>query len=103
MSVNTGLLLFRGSDAHERTPVLLLQETLSQSESNQRGLTLTAPPLFRVAGAKSSGKRRRARSGNHSSSEARSGAEAHSAARKHFISCFFAAVLAAFDVDGHWF
>ena len=53
MPVNGGLLLFRGSDAHDRTTVLLLQGTFSQGENNQRILTPTALLLFYIADAKS--------------------------------------------------
>jgi hypothetical protein len=53
MPVNGGLLLFRGSDVHERTTVLVLQGAFSQSENNQRVLTPTALLLFYIADAKS--------------------------------------------------
>jgi hypothetical protein len=53
MPVNSGLLLFRGSDAHDRTTVLVLQGTFSQGENNQRVLTPTALLLFYIADAKS--------------------------------------------------
>jgi hypothetical protein len=53
MPVNSGLLLFRGSDARDHTTVLLLQGTFSQGENNQRVLTPTALVLFYIADAKS--------------------------------------------------
>jgi hypothetical protein len=53
MPVNGGLLMFRGSDAQERTTVLVLQGTFSQGENNQRVLTPTALLLFYIADAKS--------------------------------------------------
>jgi hypothetical protein len=51
--VSTGLLLFRGSDAHEHATVLVLQGTFSQGKNNQRVLTPTALLLFYIADAKS--------------------------------------------------
>jgi hypothetical protein len=53
MPINGGLLMFRGSDAHDRTTVLVLQGTFSQGENNQRVLTPTALLLFYIADAKS--------------------------------------------------
>jgi hypothetical protein len=52
MPVNGGLLLFRGSDAHDRTTMLVLQGTFSQGENNQRVLTPTALLLLYIADAK---------------------------------------------------
>jgi len=52
MPVNGGVLMFRGSDAHERTTVMILQGTFSQGENNQRVLTPTALLLFYIADAK---------------------------------------------------
>jgi len=52
MPVNGGILMFRGSDAKDRTTILMLQGTLAQGESNQRILTPTALLLFYVADAK---------------------------------------------------
>jgi hypothetical protein len=53
MPINSGLLLFRGSDAHEHTTVPVLQGTFSQGENKQRILTPTALLLFYIADAKS--------------------------------------------------
>jgi len=53
MPVNGGILMFRGSDARERTTVLVLQGTFSQGENNQRVLTPTALLLFYIADSKS--------------------------------------------------
>lgn len=53
MPVNSGLLLFRGSDGRDRTTMLLLQGTFSQGENNQRILNPTALLLFYIADAKS--------------------------------------------------
>jgi hypothetical protein len=53
MPVNGGILMFRGSDTHEHTTVLVLQGTFSQGENNQRVLTPTALLLFYIADAKS--------------------------------------------------
>jgi hypothetical protein len=53
MPTSGGLLMFRGSDAQERTTVLVLQGTYSQGENNQRILTPTALLLFYIADAKS--------------------------------------------------
>lgn len=52
MPVNGGILMFRGSDAKDRTTILMLQGTLAQGENNQRILTPTALLLFYVADAK---------------------------------------------------
>src|SRR5260370_119428 len=51
--VNGGLLMFRGSDAKDRTVMLLLQGTFETKENNQRILTPTGLLLFYVADAKS--------------------------------------------------
>jgi hypothetical protein len=51
--INSGLLLFRGSDAHEHTTVLVLQGTFSQGENKQRILTPSTLLLFYIADAKS--------------------------------------------------
>jgi hypothetical protein len=53
MPINGGILMFRGSDAHDHTTVLVLQGTFSQGENNQRVLTPTALLLFYIADAKS--------------------------------------------------
>jgi hypothetical protein len=53
MPISSGLLLFRGSDAHEHTTVLVLQGTFSQGENKQRILTPSALLLFYIADAKS--------------------------------------------------
>jgi hypothetical protein len=53
MPVNGGILMFRGSDAQDRTTMLLLQGTFSQGENNQREMTPTALLLFYIADAKS--------------------------------------------------
>lgn len=53
MPINGGVLMFRGSDAQERTTMLILQGTFSQGENNQRVLTPTALLLFYIADAKS--------------------------------------------------
>ncbi len=52
MPINGGILMFRGSDAKERSAMLILQGTLAQGEGNQRILTPTALLLFYVADAK---------------------------------------------------
>lgn len=58
MPISGGLLMFRGSDASERTTLLILQGTLSQGEQSapggqeQRVLTPTGLLLFYVADAK---------------------------------------------------
>jgi hypothetical protein len=51
--VNGGLLMFRGSDARDRSVLLLLQGTFETKENNQRVLTPTGLLLFYVADAKS--------------------------------------------------
>lgn len=53
MPVNGGILFFRGSDAQERTTMLILQGAFSQGENNQRVLTPTALVLLYIADAKS--------------------------------------------------
>jgi hypothetical protein len=53
MPISSGLLLFRGSDAHDHTTVLVLQGTFSQGENKQRILTPTALLLFYIADPKS--------------------------------------------------
>jgi len=53
MPINGGILMFRGSDAQERTTMLILQGTFSQGENNQKLLTPTALLLFYIADAKS--------------------------------------------------
>ena len=50
--VNGGILMFRGSDAKDRTTILILQGTMAQGENNQRVLTPTGLLLFYVADAK---------------------------------------------------
>jgi hypothetical protein len=50
--VSGGLLIFRGSDANDRTAILILQGTVAQGENNQRVLTPTGLLLFYVADAK---------------------------------------------------
>jgi hypothetical protein len=53
MPINGGILMFRGSDAKDRTAMLILQGTLAQGgEQNQRVLTPTALLLFYIADAK---------------------------------------------------
>jgi hypothetical protein len=52
MPISGGILMFRGSDAKERSAMLILQGTLAQGEGNQRILTPTALLLFYVADAK---------------------------------------------------
>jgi hypothetical protein len=52
MPVNGGILMFRGSDAQQRTTMLILQGTFSQGENNQRQMTPTALLLFYIADAK---------------------------------------------------
>jgi hypothetical protein len=53
MPINGGVLMFRGSDAKDRTTMLILQGTFAQGEKDQRILTPTALVLFYVADAKS--------------------------------------------------
>lgn len=50
--VNGGLLMFRGSDATDRSVILLLQGTFETKDNNQRILTPTGLLLFYVADAK---------------------------------------------------
>jgi len=52
MPINGGLLMFRGSDAKDRTVMMILQGTLAQGEDNQRVLTPTTLLLFYIADAK---------------------------------------------------
>lgn len=52
MPINGGLLMFRGSDAKDRTVMMILQGTLAQGEGNQRVLTPTTLLLFYIADAK---------------------------------------------------
>jgi hypothetical protein len=52
MPINGGLLIFRGSDAKDRTAMLILQGTLTPGENNQRILTPASLLLFYVADAK---------------------------------------------------
>jgi hypothetical protein len=51
--VNGGVLMFRGSDAKDRSVILLLQGTFETKENNQRILTPTGLLLFYVADTKS--------------------------------------------------
>jgi len=53
MPINGGILMFRGSDAQDRTTILILQGTFSQGENNQRQMTPTVLLLFYIADAKS--------------------------------------------------
>lgn len=52
MPINGGLLIFRGSDAKDRTAMLILQGTLTHGDNNQRILTPASLLLFYVADAK---------------------------------------------------
>lgn len=52
MPINGGLLMFRGSDAKDRTVMMILQGTLAPGEDNQRILTPTTLLLFYIADAK---------------------------------------------------
>ena len=52
MPINGGILMFRGSDAKDRTTMLILQGTLARDEKDQRVLTPTGLLLFYVADAK---------------------------------------------------
>jgi len=52
MPINGGLLMFRGSDAKDRTVMMILQGTLAPGENNQRVLTPTTLLLFYIADAK---------------------------------------------------
>ncbi|MCK1650976.1 hypothetical protein IVA88_05915 [Bradyrhizobium sp. 149] len=53
MPVNGGIVMFRGSDAKDRSVILLLQGTFENRDNNQRVLTPTSLLLFYVADAKS--------------------------------------------------
>jgi len=53
MPINGGLLMFRGSDAKDRTVMMILQGALAQGEDNQRVLTPATLLLFYIADAKS--------------------------------------------------
>ncbi|MBR0949096.1 hypothetical protein [Bradyrhizobium canariense] len=53
MPVNGGIVMFRGSDAKDRSVILLLQGTFENKDNNQRVLTPTSLLLFYVADAKS--------------------------------------------------
>ena len=53
MPVAGGIVMFRGSDAKDRSVILLLQGTFENKENNQRMLTPTSLLLFYVADAKS--------------------------------------------------
>ena len=53
MPVAGGIVMFRGSDAKDRSVILLLQGTFENKENNQRVLTPTSLLLFYVADAKS--------------------------------------------------
>lgn len=53
MPINGGVLMFRGSDAKDRTTMLILQGTFAQGEKEQRVLTPNALVLFYIADAKS--------------------------------------------------
>jgi len=52
MPINSGILMFRGSDAKDHTAMLILQGTMDQGQNNQRILTPTALILFYIADAK---------------------------------------------------
>ena len=53
MPVAGGIVMFRGSDAKDRSVILLLQGTFENKENNQRVLTPASLLLFYVADAKS--------------------------------------------------
>ena len=53
MPINSGLLLFRGSDARGHSTVLVLQGTFREGENKQRILTPSALVLFYIEDAKS--------------------------------------------------
>ncbi|HEV2155148.1 hypothetical protein [Bradyrhizobium sp.] len=53
MPVSGGIVMFRGSDAKDRSVILLLQGTFENKENNQRVLTPASLLLFYVADAKS--------------------------------------------------
>ncbi|MBI5128554.1 MAG: hypothetical protein HZA66_03860 [Rhodopseudomonas palustris] len=52
MPINGGILMFRGSDAKDRTVMMILQGTLAPGDDNQRVLTPTGLLLFYIADAK---------------------------------------------------
>jgi hypothetical protein len=52
MPIAGGILMFRGSDAKDRTTMLILQGTLAKGENDQNVLTPTGLVLFYVADAK---------------------------------------------------
>jgi len=52
MPINGGILMFRGSDAKDRTVMLVLQGTTTQGQDNQRVLTPTGLLLFYIADAR---------------------------------------------------
>lgn len=52
MPINGGILMFRGSDAKDRTVMLILQGSLAQGQDNQRVLTPTSLLLFYIADAR---------------------------------------------------
>jgi hypothetical protein len=52
MPVANGVLIFRGSDASERSTILILQGSLAEGKDKQRVLTPTGLLLFYVANAK---------------------------------------------------
>jgi hypothetical protein len=52
MPVNGGVLMFRGSDAQDRTAMMILQGSFTQGENKQRILTPAALLLFYIADAK---------------------------------------------------
>jgi hypothetical protein len=53
MPINGGILMFRGSDAEQRTTMLILQGTFSQGDNNQHTMTPTGLLLFYIADPKS--------------------------------------------------
>jgi hypothetical protein len=52
MPIAGGILMFRGSDAKDRTTMLILQGTLAKDDKDQNVLTPTGLVLFYVADAK---------------------------------------------------
>ena len=52
MPINGGILMFRGSDAKDRTTMLILQGPIAKGENDQNVLTPTGVVLFYVADAK---------------------------------------------------
>lgn len=52
MPINGGILMFRGSDAKDRTTMLILQGTITKGEKEQNVLTPTGLMLIYVADAK---------------------------------------------------